>query len=257
MRVPSRVGAAIAACIIICASQIAQAAEGVTVFAAASMTDALSAIGKQYDAATGNHVTFSFAASSQLARQIEAGNQADIFVSADTTWMDYLEQRKLIEVSTRKDLVGNRLVLIAPKSSKIEIKIAPGFPLAQVLGAGRLAVADTDSVPAGRYAKEALTKLGVWDSVSARLARADNVRFALAFVSRGEAPLGIVYETDAHVDPGVRIVGVFPDDSHPPIVYPIALIADTTSPQAKDFLAAVEGSGAAQIFKNYGFTILR
>lgn len=256
MNLSKQVAAGFVALAVFFVAHLAQAAGTVTVFAAASMTDALSAIGKQYEADTGNDVTFSFASSAQLARQIEAGNDADIFISADTQWMDYLQERSLIQVPTRKDLVGNRLVLIAPKDSKIEITIAPGFPLIKALGSGRLSVADPDSVPAGRYAKQALVSLGVWNSVSGKLARADNVRFALAFVSRGEAPLGVVYETDARADPGVKIVGVFPEDSHLPIVYPAALTSGAASPKAKDFLAAIEGPKATQVFEQYGFTVL-
>jgi len=255
MRMQVRI-AVIAAFIALCVAQIAHAAETVTVFAAASLTDALTAIGKQYQANTGTDVKFSFAASSQLARQIEAGNQADMFISADTDWMDYLQDRSLIQAATRKNILGNRLVLIAPKDSRIELTIAPGFPLAKALGNGRLSIADPDSVPAGRYGRQSLVSLGVWNSVSGKLARADNVRFALAFVSRGEAPLGIVYETDAKSDPSVKTVGAFPEDSHLPIVYPIALTAGAAAPKAKDFLAAVEGPKAAQVFEQYGFTVL-
>lgn len=257
MRLPTKLAAAIAAFIVLCTAQIAQAADTVTVFAAASLTDAMTAIGKQYQADTGTVVKFSFAASGQLARQIEAGGEADMFVSADTDWMDYLQDRSLIQVPTRKNILSNRLVLIAPKDSNIVLTIAPGFALAKALGNGRLAIADPDSVPAGRYGKQSLMSLGVWNSVSSKLARADNVRFALAFVSRGEAPLGIVYETDAKSDPGVKIVGAFPDNSHLPIVYPIALTAGAASPKAQDFLAAVEGPKGAQVFQQFGFTVLQ
>ena len=198
------------------------------VFAAASLTDALKAIGPAYTRATGEPVTFSFAASSTLARQIVAGAQADVFFSADTDWMDFLAAKHLIDPRTRRDIVGNRLALIAPAGSPLAIAIRKGFDLAGALGpSGRLAVAEPDSVPAGRYARDALRSLGVWQSVSRRLIPAENVRAALEYVARGEAPLGIVYETDALIEPRVRIVGIFPAASHPPITYPAAVVVGT------------------------------
>lgn len=228
----------------------------VTVFAAASLTNAMQDIGKEFEAATGNKVKFSFAASSLLARQIEAGGEADMFFSADTEWMSYLADRNLIQPATRKDVLSNRLVLIAAKDSTIKLEIKPGFPLAQALGNERLAVADPDSVPAGRYARSALTSLGVWGSVAEKLVRAENVRVALAYVARGEAPLGIVYETDAKAEPGVKVIGVFPADSHLPITYPVALTTSGTSAEAKAFLNYVNGPKAAAIFQKYGFIVL-
>jgi len=223
-----------------------------TVYAAASLTESLQACADRYTAETGKPVRVSFAASSALARQIEAGAQADVFISADTEWMDFLAARKLIQPTTRRDLLGNRLVLIAARDDTVRLTIAPGFPLAERLGKERLAVADPDAVPAGRYAQAALTNLHVWESVATRLARADNVRAALQYVARGEAKFGIVYETDARADPRVRIVDVFPAETHPPIRYPIALTA-TAAPGAADFLTYLMSAAAASIWASYGF----
>jgi molybdate transport system substrate-binding protein len=234
---------------------LAAEAAGLTVFAAASLSDALKQAGDAYKAKTGQAATFSFAASSALAHQIEASGGADVFVSADEDWMDYLDGKGLIQNATRKDLLGNHLVLIAPAGLDIKVKIGPHFDLKGVLGNGRLSVADPDSVPAGKYAKAALTKLGAWDAVSGQLARAENVRVALAYVARGEAPLGIVYATDAYAEPRVHIVGVFPDDSHKPIVYPIALVKDA-KPEARALLDFLSGKDAQAIFAKAGFVIL-
>ena len=227
----------------------------ITVFAAASLTNALQELGDGFTKETSIPVRFSFAASSALARQIENGAPADVFLSADLEWMDYLQMRNLIQRDTRHDVLGNRLVLIAPADSKIELKIAPRFPLAKVLGTGRLATGDPDSVPVGRYAREALTTLGVWNDVADRMVRADSVRSALAFVDRGEALLGIVYETDALIDKRVRVVDVFPADSHLPIIYPIALTS-AAKPNAARFVAYIRGPAGAAAFKAYGFTPL-
>jgi molybdate transport system substrate-binding protein len=233
---------------------IAQPAAPVTVFAAASLTDSLKAVADAYKAKTGATITLSFGASSTLARQIDQGAQADIFMSADTDWMDYLQKNGRIADGTRKDLLGNQLVLVAASDSKAAPKIAPHFDLAGALGDGRLALADPASVPAGKYAKASLTALGVWDSVAAKVAPAENVRVALEYVSRGEAPFGIVYATDAKVAPTVRVVGIFPEDSHAPIVYPAALTKNA-SPAAKDFLAFLSGAQAKAIFEKAGFTV--
>jgi molybdate transport system substrate-binding protein len=195
----------------------------ITVFAAASLTNVLQELGDGFTRETTIPIRFSFAASSALARQIESGAPADIFFSADLEWMDYLQTRNLIRRDSRHDVLGNRLVLIAPADSTLKLKIEPQFPLAAALGKGRLATGDPDSVPVGRYAREALTTLGVWNAVADRIVRADSVRSALAFVDRGEVPLGIVYETDALIDKKVRVVDVFPAASHLPIVYPIAV----------------------------------
>ncbi len=225
------------------------------VFAAASLTNVLQELGDGFTRETGIAVKFSFLASSALARQIENGAPADVFFSADVAWMDYLQTRKLIDSESRHDVVGNRLVLIAPADSLVRLSIGPNFPLAAALAKGRLATGDPDSVPVGRYARAALMNLGVWTAVEPRLVRADSVRAALSFVDRGEVPLGIVYETDALIDKNVRIVDVFPASTHDPIVYPIALTAKR-SPGAARFIAHVRGPAGDLIFKAYGFTPL-
>ncbi len=229
-----------------------QPAAPVTVFAAASLTDSLKAATAAYKARTGIEVTLSFGASSTLARQIEQGAGADLFFSADTDWMDYLQKKSLIAAASRKNLLGNRLVLVAGPGAKPPPKIAPKFNLAGALGDRRLALADPASVPAGKYAKEALTALGVWDQVAPKVVQAENVRVALEYVIRGEAPYGIVYATDAKVAPTVRITGVFPENSHAPIVYPAALIK-TATPGAKAFLDFLGSAQARTIFENAGF----
>jgi molybdate transport system substrate-binding protein len=227
----------------------------ITVFAAASLTNALQDLGDAFTKETSIPVRFSFAASSALARQIENGAPADVFFSADLEWMDYLQSRNLIQRDTRRDILGNRLVLISPADSRIKLRIEPHFALAAALGKGRLATGDPDSVPAGRYAREALTTLGVWNDVAERLVRADSVRSALAFVDRGEAPLGIVYETDALIDKQVRVVDVFPADSHLPIIYPIALTRAAKGDAAR-FVDYIRGPAGQLAFKSYGFTPL-
>lgn len=233
----------------------ARAREPVTVFAAASLQNALNDVGAAYTRRTGQPVRFSYAASSAIARQIEQGAPADLFVSADREWMDYVAQRRLIQPASRRNLLAGRLVLIAPTRSEVQLAIGPGMPLARTLGRGRLAMAAPD-VPAGRYGREALTRLGVWESVERRIAPAENVRSALQFVARGEAPLGIVYETDAKLDRRVRIVGVFPPSSHPPIVYPAALTSrGAHSRAAGGFLAYLSGPEASAVFRRYGFSV--
>jgi len=229
----------------------------VLVFAAASLKDALDDIDAQYQRETGKHIRVSLAASSTLAKQIENGAPADIFISADLDWMDYLAQRKLIKASTRKNLLGNKLVLIAPRDSTVQVKIQPGFPLAQALAGGKLSMADTAAVPCGKYGKASLEKLGVWPSVAGQVVQAENVRAALALVARKEAPLGIVYQTDAAADSNVKVVGFFPADTHPPIIYPIALTADSTNPDAAAFLAYLESAKARPLFEKQGFTVLK
>lgn len=232
------------------------AAQGtVTIFAAASLRNALDQAAAEYAKETGTPpAKISYAASSALARQIEQGAPADLYISADTDWMDYLAQKALIRPGTRVDLFTNHLALIAPKESTVKLTITRGFPLARALGAGRLAMAGPE-VPAGKYGEASLMALGVWDQVRDRTARGENVRAALQFVTRGEAPLGIVYDTDALAEPGVRIVGLFPDASHPRIVYPGAAI--TANPRAAAFLAWLHGPRAAAVFKPFGFTALR
>ena len=229
----------------------------ITIFAAASLKNALDEAAAAY--AAQNHepaARISYAASSALARQIEQGAPADLFLSADSDWMDYLAQKGLIRPGGRIDLYTNHLALVAAKGSTIKLDIRPGFPLAAALGQGRLAMAASD-VPAGRYGEAALTALGLWDQVKDRAARADNVRAALQFVARGEAPLGIVYDTDAFAEPGVRIVSLFPESSHPKIVYPGAVVAASTAPGAAAFLTWLHADRAAAIFSKYGFTRLR
>lgn len=227
----------------------------ITVFGAASLTNALQELGDGYTKETGASVKFSFAASSVLARQIESGAPADIFFAADLEWMDYLQRRDLINKSSRREVLGNKLVLIAPVDSKVDLKIGPGFPLVAALEGGRLATGDPDSVPAGKYARSALISLGLWNEVQDRLVRAENVRSALMFVDRREAPLGIVYETDALVDKKVRIVDVFPASSHLPITYPIALTA-SAKPEAAKFVDYLLSPAGDVVFKKFGFKTL-
>ena len=228
----------------------------VTVFAAASMKNALDDVNAAFLKASGVKVVASYAASSTLIKQIEQGAPADVFAAADLDWMDYGAGKKLIRDDTRVNLLGNRLVLIAPKDSKIDkIEIAPGFDLAGLIGDGRIATGEVRSVPVGKYAKGALEKLGIWASVEKKFAMADNVRAALALVARGEAVLGIVYETDAKVEPGVKIVGAFPADSHPAIVYPVAATA-TAKPEAAAYLTFLRSGAAKVVFETYGFSFL-
>ncbi|HEX6957925.1 MAG TPA: molybdate ABC transporter substrate-binding protein [Ferrovibrio sp.] len=252
----------LAALILPIATAPAARADALLVFAAASLKAALSEVdagwtaqqraGKRED----DGVKVSFAGSSALARQIEAGAPADLFISADLAWMEYLAQRRLVRPGTRVDLLGNRIVLIAPARSALQARIAPGFDLAGLLGAGgRLAIADTDAVPAGRYGKAALQALKVWPQVERRLVQAENVRAALAFVARGEAPLGIVYATDAAAEPKVRIVDAFPEETHPPIVYPAAVLAASRHPAAAAYLSYLQGAAARTVFEKNGFTL--
>ncbi len=231
----------------------AQARAPLTVFAAASLTDALQAVGKSYTARTGVPVRFSFAASNLLAKQIEAGARTEVFVSADRQWMDHVERAGWLAAGSRRNLLRGRLVLIAPSDSRIAIRIAPNFPLEKALGpSGRLAVGDPAYVPAGRYAKTALTRLGVWPSVQGKLAPADNVRVALSYVARHTAPLGIVYETDARAERSVKIIGTFPENTHPPIDYPAAIVRGA-NPAAHGFAAYLNGAEAKAIFRRFGF----
>jgi molybdate transport system substrate-binding protein len=232
-------------------------AADVTVFAAASLKEAMDEQAKTFEASTGNKVIVSYGASNTLAKQIEAGAPADIFISADLDWMDYLGQRRLLAANTRFDLLRNTLVLIAPASSTSMLKIGPSFALAAALGSEKLAMANPDSVPAGKYGKSALEQLKVWTSVEKQVARAENVRAALALVSRGEAPFGIVYRTDAFADKGVRIVDTFPPDSHPPIIYPAAIIATSKSSGAKPLLEHLRSAPARSVWEKYGFGLVQ
>ncbi|HVI30015.1 molybdate ABC transporter substrate-binding protein [Hansschlegelia sp.] len=229
----------------------------VVVFAAASLKNALDAVATDWTATSGVQVRVSYAASSALAKQIEQDAPADLFISADAAWMDYVAAKKLIAPESRVDLLGNRLALVAgPDWNKGEVDLKPGADLAGLLGDGRLAMGEVNSVPAGKYGKAALTSLGLWDSVSAKVAGAENVRAALALVSRGEAPLGIVYRTDAAADSSVRIVGTFPADSHPAIVYPAAMLTASKNPNAAAFLKHLASSQARKTFEAAGFTVL-
>jgi molybdate transport system substrate-binding protein len=225
------------------------------VFAAASLKNALDAVDAAYEKQLHIQPVVSYAASSALARQIEQGAPADVFVSADVDWMDYLAKRNLLVAGSRRDLLTNHLALIASTTSATRLTIRNGFPLAAALGGGRLAIAGPE-VPAGKYGRASLQALGVWDSVKDRLAPADNVRGALAFVAQGEAPLGIVYDTDAKAEPKVKIVGLFPDASHPPIVYPVAITASSRSSAAAGYVAFLESPRAAAIFRKHGFAVV-
>jgi molybdate transport system substrate-binding protein len=234
----------------------ARGEETLTVFAAASLKNALDDIDAAFAQATGVRVAASYAASSTLAKQIEQGAPADVFASADLDWMDYAQGKKLINDATRINLLGNRLVLIAPKDAALaEVPIGPGFDLAALAGDGRIVTGDVRAVPVGRYAKAALEKLGAWAKAEPKMAMAESVRAALALVARGEAPLGIVYETDAKVEPKVKIVGRFPADSHPAIIYPFAATA-TAKPAAERYLGFLRSLAAKTMFERYGFTVL-
>jgi molybdate transport system substrate-binding protein len=246
---------AVAATLLLALAPLPAFAADVTVFGAASLSEALKEIAALYEKQSGKQVAVSLAASSVLARQIEASGGADVFISADLDWMDYLDNKSLIQHDTREDLLGNRLVLVAGKDVSTNITIAPHFDLAGALKGGRLAMADPDSVPAGKYGRTALISLGVWNSVVNRVVNAENVRVALAYVSRGEAPLGIVYETDAKADKNVKTVGVFPENSHQPILYPAALVKDA-KPEARTFLAYLASPMARAIFEKNGFAFL-
>jgi molybdate transport system substrate-binding protein len=228
----------------------------INVFAAASMKNALDDIDAAYTAKTGIKIVVTYAASSTLARQIEQGAPADVFISADTDWMDYAVSRKTIDESTRLNLLGNNIVLVAPKDSTIDhVVIGPGFDLAKLVGNGRIATGDVRAVPVGKYAKAALEKLGAWPAAAQKFAMAESVRAALTLVARGEAVLGIVYATDVRIEPGVKIVGVFPADSHPAIIYPVAATA-TAKAEASGYLAFLRSAPAKTIFEQYGFSFL-
>jgi molybdate transport system substrate-binding protein len=229
-------------------------AETVTVFAAASLKESLEAIARPWEAATGHKVVISFAASSALARQIDAGAPADLFISADLDWADYLEKRNLLAPGSRINLLRNSLVLIAPADSKADIKLVPGVKLAPLIKDSRLAMGNPDVVPAGKYGKAALESLNAWNDIKSKVAGAESVRAALALVSRGEAPLGIVYRTDALADKGVRIVDTFPASTHPDIVYPAARMAASKSSAAHTFLNHLASPEAKAVWQRFGFT---
>jgi molybdate transport system substrate-binding protein len=249
---------ALALCVLAGLSSAAVNAQNlsITVFAAASMKNALDDVNAAFTNKTGVKVTASYAASSALMKQIEQGAPADVFVSADLDWMDYGSQKKLIKEETRLNLLGNRMVLIAPSDSNLaNVVIAPGFDLAKLAGDGRIATGDVSAVPVGKYAKAALEKLGSWSAVSSKMAMTESVRAALMLVARGEAPVGIVYETDAKVEPRIKVIGVFPEDSHPPVTYPVAATVNA-KPDATPYLDFLRSSAAKAIFEKYGFTFL-
>ncbi len=242
---------------LVCAPQTVIAQEQITVFAAASLKNALDDANGAFTRATGIKVVASYEASSALARQIEQGAPADVFISADPRWMDYAAERKLINPNTRVNLLGNKLVLIAPVDSKLgDVTIGQGFDIAKLAGDGRIAVADVKAVPAGLYAKAALEKLGAWAGAEPKLAQAENVRATLAFVARGETPIGIVYETDARIEPKVKTIGMFPDDSYPPVTYPVAATAAAKKAAVGQYFSFLRTPAAKAIFEKYGFSFL-
>ena len=233
----------------------AQDDAGLTVFAAASLKEALDEAAAAYRKQTGTPVRVSYAASSALARQIEQGAPADVFFSADLEWMDYLQKRNRLDVATRRSLLGNRLVLIAPRASKAQVDLKRPATLLAALGDGRLAVGQTRTVPAGKYAKASLESLSLWNGVRPRLAESESVRAALMLVARGETPLGIVYASDAKAEPGVRVVATFPEDSHPPIVYPVAALRGARAAQAARFVQWLASPAADALFTKRGFAV--
>lgn len=249
--------ALLALCTLLGPSALAAARDsGFTVFAAASLQSAFDQLGRMFRAEMGTEIRFSFASSGALARQIEQGAPASLFASADERWMDYLEERRLIVAATRKSLLGNRLVLVVPASNATNVEPRPNFDFAALLGReGHWVTGDPQSVPVGRYARQALTRLGVWEFAARRLVRCENVRVALAFVERGEAAAGVVYETDAALSRKVRIAGRFPVDSHAPISYPVAVVARNDSAGARAFLALLESPAAGSAFRRFGFSV--
>lgn len=239
--------------VLLSATGTARAQEPLTIFAAASLTDAFESLGKAWKDRGGAPVRFSFAASSALAKQIEQGAPAGVFVSADEQWMDYLVERKRIVEGTRAPFVRNQLVLVVPADRAGELQLKPGADLAGFLKGGRLTTGDPGHVPVGRYAQSALTWLGAWDAVAPGLVRADSVRVALSYVERGEVAAGIVYSTDAAITPKVRIAGTFPPQSHAPISYPIGVVTGTDEARAREFVSWVRGPEARTILRRYGF----
>jgi molybdate transport system substrate-binding protein len=254
IRLAAAVGGMVA--MLLTAVPASQAGDNVLVFAAASLKNALDAINDSWKADGHEPATISYAASSALAKQIEGGAPADVFISADLDWMKYLSDKKLTKSDTEVQLLGNRIVLIAGKDSSAATTIEPNFDLAKLLGDGKLAMADVKAVPAGKYGKAALEKLGVWSSVENKVAQAENVRAALKLVATGEAPLGIVYQTDAAADPEVKIIATFPQETHAPIIYPAAVLADSKNEDAIKFLDYLKSAKAKPLFEEQGFTVL-
>ncbi|HEV2507516.1 MAG TPA: molybdate ABC transporter substrate-binding protein [Mesorhizobium sp.] len=247
---------AMAAGAMMLAAPAARADEQVVVFAAASLKNALDEVNKACEKDVGEAAKISYAASSALAKQIEEGAPADVFISADLDWMKYLSDKKLTKSDTEVKLLGNQIVLVAPKDSKAEVKIEKGFDLAKVIGDGKLAMGDFKAVPAGKYGKAALESLGAWSSVEGKVAQAENVRAALKLVATGEAAAGIVYQTDANAEKGVKVIGVFPEETHPPIVYPVAQTAESKDKDTPAFLKCLRSAKAGELFKAQGFTLL-
>jgi len=232
-------------------------AADITVFAAASLKESLDENVKTFAAKTGHQVRVSYAGSNALAKQIENGAPADLFISADEEWMDYVAQKNLIVPATRKNLLLNSLVLVAPANSDAKLTIAPGFALAAALKGGRLALANPDSVPIGKYARTALTSLGVWNDLEKSLTRSENVRASLVLVARGEAPFGIVYATDAKAEPKTRVVDTFSANLHPPVIYPGAIVAGKLNPASQSLLDYLAGAEARVVWVKYGFGVVR
>lgn len=230
-------------------------AETVVVFAAASLKESLDAVARAFEASSGHRVAVSYAGSGALARQVGAGAPAALFISADADWIAHVEGKGLVVPGSRRDLLANELVLVAPAASKSQLRLAPGVDVARALGAGRLALADPASVPAGRYAKAAFERLGAWGAIERRVAAVDNVRAALALVARGEAPLGVVYRTDALAERGVRIVDAFPASSHPPIVYPMVRLRRAATPAAAALAEHLASPASRAAFERHGFRV--
>jgi molybdate transport system substrate-binding protein len=250
------VGAALLAFAFLPAPRALAQASGPTVFAAASLKNALDEIGAAWTKEGKPALRVSLAASNALAKQVEQGAPADLFFSADLDWMEYLAGKGLVRPETRVNLLANSIVLIAPKDSTATVTVGQGMDLAKVLAGGRMAMGNVDAVPAGKYGKAALEKLGAWDGVKDKIAQAESVRAALLLVARGETPLGIVYATDAAAEPNVKVLGTFPEGSHPPIVYPVAILKDSTNPQAAALLDFLRGPVAGAAFRKQGFTVL-
>ncbi len=238
-------------------SPAANAADKITVFAASSLKNALDAVNASWKADASKEAIISYAASSALAKQVEEGAPADVFISADLNWMKYLTDKNLVTPGTEVKLLGNQIVLVAPKDSKAETKIEKDFKLSELIGDGKLAMGNIESVPAGKYGKAALESLGVWASVESKVAQAENVRAALKLVSTGEAALGIVYQTDAKADATVKVVGTFPEDSHPAIIYPAAVTAASKNADAGEFVKYLQSDKAKAIFEEQGFIVLK
>ncbi|MDY0872590.1 molybdate ABC transporter substrate-binding protein [Dongia rigui] len=253
----SLIAAALALSTLAAAPIVAKADDKIVVFAAASLKGPLDDAAAAFKAAKGGDIAISYAGSSALAKQIEGGAPADLFISADLDWMDHVEKAGQVKDGTRSNWLGNTLVLVAPADSALTLKIADGVDLAGAVGDGKLAMADVKAVPAGKYGKASLEKLGAWAAIEPKVAQAENVRAALALVASGEAPLGIVYQTDATAEPKVKVVDTFPEDSHKPIIYPIAQLTGSTAPLAADFLAYLKSPEATVLFEKAGFKILK